>query len=82
MVKIKALIDSISRIAWKHGTQEKVQHEIDADGNHRIIVTVPKVLAEWEPPHPLAGPTTFRDHLDLTWEQIKPPQRSTSKPKK
>jgi len=82
MVTVKALIASIERIAWKHGTHEKVRHEVDADGNHRITVIVPKNLAEWDPPQELTGPTAFRDHPDLTWEQIKPPPRATSKPKK
>jgi len=82
MVNIKALIVSIGRIAWKHGTHERVQHEIDADGNHRIVVTVPSNLAEWEPPHALAGPTSFREHPDLTWDKLTPPPRVPSKPKK
>jgi hypothetical protein len=55
-----------------------VQHEVDADGNHRIIVVVPKNLAEWEPPHQVSGATHFRDHPSLKWEDIKPPPRTPS----
>jgi len=82
MVNVKALIASIERIAWKAGTHEKVQHVVEPDGTHRIIVTVPKALAEWEPPHELTGPTSFRDHPDLTWEALKPPPRTPRKPRK
>jgi hypothetical protein len=32
-----AIIKVIGRIAWKHGVYEKVPHEVDADGSHRIV---------------------------------------------
>jgi hypothetical protein len=62
MVNVKQLLASIERIAWKAGTHEKVEHKVDAEGNHAIVVRVPKALAEWEQPHMLTGPTSFRDH--------------------
>jgi hypothetical protein len=82
MVNVDAII-AIGRIAWKHGVYENVQHEIDADGSHRIIIMVPKNLAEQEVvPQPVISPTYFREHPDLTWEDIKPPPRAPAKPKK
>ncbi len=79
MVNVKQLIESVKRIAWKAGTHENVRHEIDADGNHRIVVTVPKALAEWDAPEQLTGRTYFRDHPDLTWDQIQPPPKEPKK---
>jgi hypothetical protein len=79
MVMVAALIRSIVRVAWKAGTQEKVQHVVDPDGTHRIIVTVPPSLAEWEEPHTLTGETYFRDHPDMTWDALKPPPRKPRK---
>ena len=79
MVNVKQLIESVKRIAWKAGTHEDVRHEIDADGNHRIVVTVPKAFAEWEAPQQLTGRTYFREHPDLTWDQIEPPPKQPKK---
>ena len=42
MVDVKALIASIERLSWKGGNVTgRMAHEVDADGTHRIIVTVP-----------------------------------------
>lgn len=46
MVDVKALIDSLGRISWKAGNVTgKVSHQVDADGTHRIVITVPKKAA-------------------------------------
>lgn len=80
MVKVKALVASISRVSWKAGNvQGKVEHQIDADGTHRIVVTIPASLAEWEPEHVVAGPTHFREHPSLRWDDIKPPPKVPKK---
>jgi hypothetical protein len=79
MVDVKLLIRSIGRLAWKHGTHERVEHVVDADGNHAITIRVPKLLAEWEPPQALTSPTTFREHPELTWDEVKPPPRTPIK---
>ncbi len=79
MVNVKALIASIERISWKNGNVTgKVTHEVDADGNHTIVVRVPEKLAEWAPP-PTYAPTAFRENADLKWEDIKPPPRPPTK---
>ncbi len=49
MVKVAALIKSIERVAWKGGTHETVEHHVDAEGNHTIVVRVPNALADGRP---------------------------------
>lgn len=72
MVKVAALIKMIERIAWKAGTHEKVEHHVDAEGNHRIVVTVPKALAEWDAPAALPSPAVYRG---MTWDELRPPPK-------
>ena len=80
MVDVKALIASIGRISWKAGNVTgRVTHEVDADGTHRIIVAIPKAIAKWEAPPTYTPPTAFREHPDMTWEELKPPPRPKAK---
>lgn len=77
---MKGLVASIGRASWKAGNvQGKVEHVVEPDGSHRIVVTVPANLAEWEPERVVAGPTYFREHPDLTWDQLKPPPKAPKK---
>jgi hypothetical protein len=78
MVDVKALIASIGRISWKAGNVTgRVTHEVDADGTHRIIVTIPTTIAKWDAPQTVR-PSTFREYPG-TWEDIEPPPRPGAK---
>ncbi len=80
MVDVKALIASIGRLSWKAGNVTgTVTHEIDAEGAHRIVVTVPKTFAKWDTPPTHTAPTAFREYPDMKWEDIKPPPPGTKK---
>lgn len=84
MVNVKQLIASIGRIAWKAGVVQGpgVRHVVEPDGSHTVTVRVPANLAEWTKPQEMAGPFHFREHPDLTWDELKPPPKTPSKPKK
>jgi len=73
MVKVATLIKAIERVAWKAGTHEKVEHHVDADGNHTIVVRVPASVAEWDAPAAaLPSPAVYRG---MTWDELKPPPK-------
>ena len=71
---------SARRISWKAGNVAgRVTHEVDADGTHRITVAIPRTIAKWEAPPTHTAPTAFREHPEMTWDEIKPPPRPGAK---
>jgi hypothetical protein len=52
MVHIARLVESVKKLAWRHGAVRggEVTHHIDEHGDHHIGITIGANIAEHDPP--------------------------------
>jgi hypothetical protein len=52
------LLQSLRRVLWRHGhiAGERLQHAIDAEGNHQVSLALRRDEVCWEPPPVRAKP--------------------------
>ncbi len=50
--ELNHLLQSVRRVLWKHGNipGERLQHEVDVNGNHRLVVTLRRDEVLYDPP--------------------------------